>query len=133
MLRTPSQLPQHAADTEMTGSESGARSGAPVIALPCRHAASSRTAPRTMCAAEVMATVGPGDGHAWADELNFLWTVLRHRVLDVLDSVLVEGFREPIVLGPDGRLWDGHHRVAVALALDLEVPVVYAGKGGEHA
>jgi hypothetical protein len=86
-----------------------------------------------MPATEVMATVGPGDGQAWVDELHFLWTTLRHRVLDVLNSVLAEGFREPIVLGPDGRLWDGHHRLAVALALDLEVPVTYTGQGGEHA
>lgn len=114
------------ADVEDTRPVSGPEGGAAVIALPLNR-------PQRMRAVEVMATVGPGDGQAWAEELAFLWTTLRHRVLDVMDSVLAEGFREPILLGRDGRLWDGHHRLAVALALDLEVPVTYAGKAGDHA
>lgn len=127
MTTNTAQVPAHPpVGAEDSRPVASLESGAAVIALPVNR-------PQMMRAAEVMSTVGPGDGQAWAQELAFLWTTLRYRVLDVMDSVLAVGFREPIVLGREGRLWDGHHRLAVALALDLEVPVTYAGKASDHA
>lgn len=35
------------------------------------------------------------------------------------------GIRSPVEVGDDGRLWNGHHRVRIAVLLDLEeIPVV---------
>jgi hypothetical protein len=73
-------------------------------------------------AAAVMGMVTCGDDGPWCDELSLLWKNDQHAMLQVLNSVLAEGFRSPIIIGNDGRLWDGHHRLAVALALDIEVP-----------
>lgn len=70
-----------------------------------------------------------GDEIRWADELEFLWTKRRAHLLKLMDSVLEGGFREPITLGNDGRVWDGHHRLAVALALDVPIPVAIVPKG----
>lgn len=78
----------------------------------------------------VMEHLTPGDGHPWQIELEFLWTEHRPEMLALLDSVVVEGFHEPILIGEDGRLWDGHHRLAVALALDVPLPVQIASKAG---
>ncbi|MBY4381896.1 hypothetical protein HQO24_10605 [Rhodococcus fascians] len=63
--------------------------------------------------------------HSWADELREMWTEPHRSVtLDILDSVLQVGIREPLMIGDDGRLWDGHHRLAVAVALGLtSIPV----------
>lgn len=74
----------------------------------------------------VMAAVTPGDRTTWPSELRWLWTEHRDQLLALMDRVLAEGFLEPIVLGFDGRLWDGHHRLAVAKALGILVPVTHA-------
>lgn len=64
-----------------------------------------------------------GDEIGWAAELEFLWTEHRQQLLELMDSVLAEGFREPVLIGNDRRIWDGHHRIAVALALNIKIPV----------
>lgn len=43
--------------------------------------------------------------------------------LDVLaDQVCVNGFTEPVLLGDDGRVWDGHHRILVGHMMAIPVP-----------
>ena len=43
-------------------------------------------------------------------------------------SIEADGIVEPVLLGDDGRVWDGHHRVCIALELGLErVPVAFPG------
>lgn len=47
-----------------------------------------------------------------------------------IDSLMVsiseEGIKTPVLLGPDGRVWDGHHRIVAALCLGItEIPVEY--------
>lgn len=67
-----------------------------------------------------------GDVRGWAEE--FAWLESNHGdALDLLtDSIRADGIREPIVLGSDGRVWDGHHRLYVATRLALRtVPVVF--------
>lgn len=64
-----------------------------------------------------------GDEIGWPYELMWLWTEHRKQLLALMDSVLKDGFQEPIILGNDGRVWDGHHRLAVALALGMRLPV----------
>ncbi|MCW2092487.1 UNVERIFIED_ORG: hypothetical protein M2328_005767 [Rhodococcus erythropolis] len=63
--------------------------------------------------------VQTGDGLTWAEEFQFLWQYRWVRLIDLMQSVRENGIREPIVIGDDGRLWDGHHRMAVAIALQL--------------
>jgi hypothetical protein len=77
---------------------------------------------RTMTAPEVTAMVTPGSGLTWTQELHDLWTSDRYDTLVLLQHVASEGISEPIIIGSDGRLWDGHHRLAVALALNITVP-----------
>ncbi|MFE5790632.1 ParB N-terminal domain-containing protein [Rhodococcus erythropolis] len=67
----------------------------------------------------ILGDVRTGDEHSWADEFRFLWTHDRDKMLALLDSVLTDGIREPVVIGEDGRLHDGHHRMAAAIALQL--------------
>lgn len=70
--------------------------------------------------------VGSGDWD-WSDEYELL--IYRPVTQQLLDSVREEGIREPILLGNDGRVWDGHHRIAVALHLGLNsVPVQFSGE-----
>ena len=76
-----------------------------------------------MLPADVMELVTPGDGGLWGSELAFLWTEHQARTLLLLTAVIADGrILEPIIVGNDGRLWDGHHRLAVALTLGMTVP-----------
>lgn len=58
----------------------------------------------------------------WQQEHDDLWFSV-HAGTSVMDdlatSMQTEGQREPVILGDDGRLWDGHHRVAVAMRLGI--------------
>jgi hypothetical protein len=78
--------------------------------------------------AAVMTVVDPGNEGPWGEELALLWTALRNEMAALLDSVVADGFRDPILIGDDGRLWDGHHRLAMELALGISVPVEFVGK-----
>lgn len=80
-----------------------------------------------MTAELLMEEVQDGDQHGWSTELRSLWTNDREKLLELMDQVLAEGFLVPVQIGPDGRLCDGHHRVAVAAALGIMLPVVRVG------
>lgn len=77
-----------------------------------------------MTAEYLMEIARDGDEHGWPTELRLLWTDMRDDTLAVMDRVLGEGFLQPVEIGPDGRVWNGHHRIAVAAALGIMVPVV---------
>lgn len=58
----------------------------------------------------------------WADEARDLFTRDRDKTLAILDLVVQSGpgfidYVSPILLGDDGRVWDGHHRIIIARAL----------------
>jgi hypothetical protein len=61
-------------------------------------------------------------------ELAFLCTALRQEMARPPDSVVADGFRDPILVGDDSRLRDGHHRLAVAPALGISVPVEFVAR-----
>ena len=72
---------------------------------------------------------------------NWPWTEEYDNLIDqpdtqkLLERIRDEGIREPILLGTDGRVWDGHHRIVVAMHLGLDsVPVEFAGvvAEGDH-
>lgn len=65
-----------------------------------------------------------GDEHGWATEFD--WIRKNHR--EILDRLMVSieanGIREPVSLGNDGRVWDGHHRLCAAWILGItDIPV----------
>lgn len=69
-----------------------------------------------------------GDERGWAAEFDFLWSEHRERMDELAASIQADGIHTPILLGSDGRVWDGHHRLAVAHQLGVEfVPVEFAG------
>lgn len=84
------------------------------------------SAPAMWDARQLISSFEDGNEHGWHEELQFLWFEDRERTLELLDAVGKVGrIVEPVVIGADQRVWDGHHRVAVALALSLPVPVVF--------
>jgi hypothetical protein len=63
----------------------------------------------------------------WEEEFRFLRTEHFEHLMEVTQSIIRGGICEPIMLGSDGRVWDGHHRLCAAQALYLEyVPVAFA-------
>jgi hypothetical protein len=70
----------------------------------------------------------PGNEGPWGEELALLWTARRHELAAMLISVVANGFRKPVLIGDGGGLWDGHHRLAAALAFGISVPVEFGGK-----
>lgn len=72
--------------------------------------------------------VGSGDW-TWAEELIVLRGTPDHgsRTNALIEDIKERGIQTPILLGTDGRVWDGHHRVIAAMILGLEnVPVEFA-------
>lgn len=70
-----------------------------------------------------------GDEHGWAVEYGRLWLEQKPYMDKLRESVEAEGIRRAILVGSDGRVWDGHHRVCVAISLGLdEIPIVFSGE-----
>jgi hypothetical protein len=88
--------------------------------------------PRRMVTRTVLAAYRPGsygDDWRWEDE----WADIdagrtATDVENLRASVTAVGICEPVLLGDDGRIWDGHHRLRLALELGLpDVPVLACG------
>lgn len=61
---------------------------------------------------------------SWEEESDDLWDWDSAHMNTLCDSIQREGIIYPVLVGDDGRLWDGHHRVVAAMALGLsEVPI----------
>jgi hypothetical protein len=72
--------------------------------------------------------VGSADW-TWSDEFQHLTNDPAHaeKTAQLIADLAENGMRDPIVLGSDGRLWDGHHRVVAAIHLGWKyVPCVYS-------
>ena len=91
----------------------------------------------TVRVADVLAQYGPGDSGdqliyrwGWREEFAQLWIDDATHMHNLLVDIKRHGIREPILLGNDGRLWDGHHRLAIAVALVHDtIPAEHAAKG----
>lgn len=82
-----------------------------------------------MTPAAIMAEFRDGDERGW--DVEFAWLREHHREqLDAItETARVDGIRKPVELGVDGRLWDGHHRLCVAVDLELsDLPVDRVGR-----
>jgi citrate lyase alpha subunit len=67
--------------------------------------------------------VGSGDW-TWQQEFDDLDARDSELLAELEESIKREGVKEPVTIGSDRRLWDGHHRVWVAVRLGLEeIPV----------
>lgn len=74
----------------------------------------------------VLAGWRDGDEHGWDTEFDLLWSTHQGHLDMLTTSIQESGIREPILLGTDGRVWDGHHRLCVASTLALHtVPVTF--------
>jgi hypothetical protein len=79
---------------------------------------------RTMPLAALLTDYQDGNQRGWAHEVALVWRHNPAAMTALCDDIAANGMRRPIHLGEDGRIWDGHHRIAAALALDLgTVPV----------
>lgn len=77
-----------------------------------------------MLLADLLRDFRDGEEHGWQTEFDWLDTHHAHRLDSLMTSVQQVGILTPILLGNDGRVWDGHHRIAVAHRLGIEtVPV----------
>ena len=83
--------------------------------------------PESMSMSRVLAEYAPGDGGTWLQE--FAWMALHssRKLRGLALSIEEIGVQRPILLGDDGRVWDGHHRILIATDVGMEgVPVVHA-------
>lgn len=83
----------------------------------------------TMLLADVLSQYRDGDelSDGWTEEFDWLRQEHPSRLADLRDSISRDGIKFPVLLGTDGRVWDGHHRLCVAVDLALEsVPVIHA-------
>lgn len=77
--------------------------------------------------AELLATYRDGDEHGWQQEFSLLREIHPEELAVLRDDIAARGIQMPVLLGPDGRVWDGHHRLCVAYELGLvDIPVEFA-------
>lgn len=72
--------------------------------------------------------VGSGDW-SWQDEYEILYESDHQHQLT--KQIRENGITEPILLGDDGRVWDGHHRICAAMHIGIDsIPVEWARAAG---
>lgn len=76
---------------------------------------------------KVLTEYRDGDEHGWATEFAHLREIHLAKLFDLAGDIAQHGIKEPILLGTDGRVWDGHHRLCVAQHLGIRhVPIALA-------
>lgn len=72
---------------------------------------------------DVLSRVRPGDGWTWETESSALWHIHPDRMRELRDDIQRNGIREPIrvarTMDGEFRMWDGHHRVVLALEVGI--------------
>lgn len=87
----------------------------------------------TMRLADLLRDYTPGDAWDWKTEMGKLQIWFPHKLNNIRTGIKHNGILEPILLGDDGRVWDGHHRITAAHQLGIKhVPVEHA-KGDDDA
>lgn len=82
---------------------------------------------KTMLVEHILRDYRDGDEHGWDTEFAYLISQHHLRIHALLLAVRASGMQNPILLGSDGRVWDGHHRLLVARILGLKrVPVTFS-------
>lgn len=76
----------------------------------------------------LLAVFTPGEETTWEDEWRVIETVDSDYTLLLMSDIQRNGIQKPILLGNDGRVWDGHHRLWCAYALSMPtVPAEFSG------
>lgn len=77
----------------------------------------------------LLKVVRDGDEQGWPAAFDRLWAEHTARMDMLTTSIQETGIRMPILIGSDGRVWDGHHRLASAHRLGFAlVPVTFSGE-----
>ena len=67
---------------------------------------------------EVLRTYTPGSyDWSWEEEFNDLETRDFDYLQELIEDIRENGQKDPILLGDDGRVWEGHHRILVLQTL----------------
>lgn len=83
---------------------------------------------------DIMRAFKAGDEHSWWVESMFLWRFQAEGMNSLADDMANCGMRNPVLIGNDGRVWDGHHRIVIAAGLGIpKIPVRFAGKADTTA
>ena len=72
---------------------------------------------------DLMRDYRDGEEHGWFTEFEWLRANDAEHLNALRADIAANGIRVPILLGNDGRIWDGHHRICAAYDLGLsDVP-----------
>jgi len=75
----------------------------------------------------ILAHYQDGNEVGWEEEFRYLIVSHGREISELMFQIRKDGIKEPILLGPDRRIWDGHHRLLCARVLGIkEVPVTMA-------
>lgn len=69
---------------------------------------------------DLLSNFKDGNETGWSAEFEWLWRFQSAHLFKLVRDIAVNGIQNPVLLGNDGRVWDGHHRIAAAVALGLE-------------
>lgn len=82
---------------------------------------------RTMSPQEIMSAYRPGSHPEPWNWLNEMLDIARRDSVQMESMFKGEPSTDPVLLGNDGRVWDGHHRIIVALLRgDASIPYTNA-------
>lgn len=70
---------------------------------------------------DVLTQYEDGNDAGWPAEFEWLWAEQPDQMVALIQDIITNGIQQPILLGVDGSIWDGHHRIAAAVALGLDV------------
>lgn len=78
---------------------------------------------------EVMLKWRPGSfDHTWEEEILDLFCRDTIHMAELIIDIRKNGMRDPVLLGNDGRMWDGHHRTAVYYLLGQDLIAIEYGE-----
>ena len=81
----------------------------------------------TITLTELMREHPDGNEAGWGVEFEWLRRNDADAIHRLLRLIKRDGITEPVLIGDDGRVWDGHHRIYVASLLGIrDIPVRYA-------
>jgi len=80
--------------------------------------------------AQIMIRYRPGSQDwSWKEEMSDMFSPAHFdKTVALIHSIRKDGIKEPIALGDDRRIWDGHHRITAAYVLGLKIiPTIELG------
>lgn len=78
----------------------------------------------TMPLDDLLANWRDGEEHGWQTEFDDVKTRFTAEFDEIANSIQEHGQKEPVLLGNDGRVWDGHKRLTVLHTLGIDTVLV---------